>query len=41
MTSTTIAATGPAEPAAQIPDAGLTANRPLLGVLFVVLATLL
>jgi drug/metabolite transporter (DMT)-like permease len=42
MTSTTIAATEPAEPAAQtVPDAGLTANRPLLGVLFIAAATLL
>lgn len=42
MTSTTIASTDPAEPAAQAaPDAGLTANRPLLGVLLVVAATAL
>lgn len=41
MTSTTIAATDPAEPAAQATDTSLTANRPLLGVLLVVLATAL
>ena len=42
MTSTTIASTDPAEPAAQVaPDMGLTANRPLLGVMLVVVATLL
>jgi drug/metabolite transporter (DMT)-like permease len=42
MTSTTIASTDPAEPAAQAaPDMGLTANRPLLGVLLVVVATAL
>jgi len=42
MTSTTLASTDPAEPAAQAaPDAGLTANRPLLGVLLVVAATAL
>jgi drug/metabolite transporter (DMT)-like permease len=42
MTSTTIASTDPAEPAAQAaPDMGLTANRPLLGVLLVVAATAL
>jgi len=42
MTSNTIAATDPAEPGAQAgPDMGLTANRPLLGVMLVVVATLL
>ena len=42
MTATTIATTDPAEPATQtLPDAGLTANRPLLGVLFIAAATLL
>ena len=42
MTSTTIASTDPAEPAAQaVPGMGLTANRPLLGVLLVVVATAL
>jgi drug/metabolite transporter (DMT)-like permease len=42
MTSNTIASTDPAEPAAQVADdTGLTANRPLLGVLLVVLATAL
>jgi drug/metabolite transporter (DMT)-like permease len=42
MTSNTIASTDPAEPAAQVAgDAGLTANRPLLGVLLVALATAL
>ena len=42
MTSTTLASTEPAEPAAQTaPDTALTANRPLLGVLFIAVATLL
>lgn len=42
MTSTTLASTEPAEPSAQVTeDTGLTANRPLLGVLLVVLATAL
>jgi drug/metabolite transporter (DMT)-like permease len=40
MTSTATASTDPAEPEAQIgADAGLTANRPLLGVLLLVMAT--
>jgi drug/metabolite transporter (DMT)-like permease len=40
--TTTIASTDPAEPAAQAdPDAGLTASRPLFGVLLVVAATAL
>lgn len=42
MTSNTIASTDPAEPGAQVADdTGLTANRPLLGVLLVMLATAL
>ena len=42
MTSTTLASTEPAEPAAQTAsNTALTANRPLLGVLFIAVATLL